>query len=152
MNLEMVLIFLREWSNESHNHVGFPVSRPRHLVRKLLVGICALCVLFLWDHTKCGMALINGTNVLSHTWVRYPGFRAMGFSAQYWSWWFQDFPAIWILGSVPCQKNVWIKLFRGEIKFFQRRPRSVKYLLWQIAPMHESTNEWKNNGIYGTQW
>ena len=47
----MVLIFLREWSNESHNHVGLPVSRPRHLVRKLLVEICALCVLLVFYET-----------------------------------------------------------------------------------------------------
>ena len=39
---------------------------------------------------------------------------------------------------------VWNKLFLGEIKFSQRRTRPVKSLWWQIVPMQESTNEWKN--------
>ena len=61
------------------------------------------------------------------------GFRAMGFSVQYWPGWFQDFPAIWL--AVPFGANgahlgictlpeknllcVWNKLFLVEIKFSQ---------------------------------
>ena len=93
--------------------------------------------------------------VLSHTWVRYPGFQAMGLNVQYWPRWFQDYPAIWL--AVPFGANgshlgictspernplcVWNKLFLGEIKSSQRRTRPVKSLWCQIVPMKESTNE-----------
>ena len=68
------------------------------------------------------------------------GFRAMGFSVQYWPRWFQDFPAIWLavpfganrahlwICTVP-EKNlicVWNKLFLSEITFSQRRTRPMK--------------------------
>ena len=43
---------------------------------------------------------------------------------------------------------VWNKLFLREIKFSQRRTRPVKSLWWQIVPMQESTNEWKNLAIF----
>ena len=39
---------------------------------------------------------------------------------------------------------VWNKLSLGEIKFSQRRTHPVKSLWWQIIPMQELTNEWKN--------
>ena len=91
------------------------------------------------------------------------GFRAMWLSVQYWPRWFQDFRrSDWlyhseqmgpIWGSVPCQKKnlfcVWNKLFLGEIKFSQRRTHPVKSLWWQIVPMQESTNGWKNITIFG---
>ena len=86
------------------------------------------------------------------------GFRAMGLSVQYWPRWFQDFPAIWLaepLGAngahlgilYLARKNllcVWNKLLLCEIKFSQRRTRPVKSLWWQIVPLQESTNAWKN--------
>ena len=89
------------------------------------------------------------------------GFRAMGLSVQYWPRWFQDFPAIWL--AVPFGANganlgictlpeknycVWNKLFLGEIKFSQRGTHPGKSLWWQIVPMQESTNEWKNLTIF----
>ena len=89
------------------------------------------------------------------------GFRAMGLSFQYWPRWFQDFPAIWLavrfgangahLGicTLPEKNNcVWNKLFLCEIKFSQRGTRPGKSLWWQIVPMQESTNEWKNLTIF----
>ena len=89
------------------------------------------------------------------------GFGAMGLSVQYWPRWYQDFRrSDWlchseqmgpIWGYVPCQKKkncVWNKLFLGEIKFSQSRTRPVKSLWWQIVPMQESTNEWKNLTIF----
>ena len=106
---------------------------------------------------------------MGHICICYPtlgcdiqGFRAMGLSVQYWPRWFQDFRwSDWlyhseqmgpIWGSVPSQKKnifcVWNKLFPGEIKFSQRRTRPVKSLWWQIVPMQESTNEWKNLTIF----
>ena len=90
----------------------------------------------------------------------------MGLIVQYWPRWFQDFPAIWL--AVPFRANgahlgictlpeknllcVWNKLFLGEIKISQRRTRPVKSWGWQVVPMQESTNEWKNltNVLNGT--
>ena len=108
--------------------------------------------------------------MLSHTWVWYPGLS--GLSVQYWPRWFQDFPAIWLAVSLAangvhlgiytlpekCLFYVWNNLFRGEIKFSQRRTSPMKSLWWQIVPMQESTNEWKNltisniMGLAETQW
>ena len=71
------------------------------------------------------------------------------------------FPAIWL--AVPLGANgahlgictlpdyiflVRNKLFRGEMKFSQRRTRPVKSLWWQIVHMQESTNEWKNVAFF----
>ena len=92
------------------------------------------------------------------------GFQAMWLSVQYWPRWFQDFrQSDWlyhseqmgpIWGSVLCHTKktsfcVWNKLFLGEITFSHRRTHPVKSLWWQIVPMQESTNEWKNLTIFG---
>ena len=99
---------------------------------------------------------------LSHTWVRYPGFWGHGVKCPILTTVVPGFPAIWL--AVPFGANgahlgictlpeknifcVWNKLFLGEIKFSQSRTRPVKSLWWQIVPMQESTNEWKNLTIF----
>ena len=99
---------------------------------------------------------------LSHTWVRYPGFWGHGVKCPILTTVVPGFPAIWL--AVPFGANgahlgictlpeknifcVWNKLFLGEIKFSQGRTRPVKSLWWQIVPMQESTNEWKNLTIF----
>ena len=100
--------------------------------------------------------------MLSHTWVRYPGFSGHVVKCPILTSWFQDFrQSDWlyhseqmgpIWGSVPCHKNiffVWNKLFLGEITFSHRRTHPVKSLWWQIVPVQESANEWKNLTIFG---
>ena len=89
------------------------------------------------------------------------GLRAMGLSVQTdhgcfrifqrsdWLYHSEQMEPVW--GSVPCQKNLLCvrnKLFLGEIKFSQRRTHPVKSSRWQIVPMQESTNEWKNLTIF----
>ena len=99
---------------------------------------------------------------LSHTWVRYPGFWGHGVKCPILTTVVPGFPAIWL--AVPLGANgahlgictlpeknifcVWNKLFLGEIKFSQSRSRPGKSLWWQIVPMQESTNEWKNLTIF----
>ena len=99
---------------------------------------------------------------LSHTWVRYPGFWGHGVKCPILTTVVPGFPAIWL--AVPFGANgahlgictlpeknlfcVWNKLFLGEIKFSQSRTRPVKSLWWQIVPMQESTNGWKNLTIF----
>ena len=101
-------------------------------------------------------------NILSHTWVRYPGFSGHGIKCPILTTVVPGFPAIWLavpfgangvhLGicTLPEKKtfSVWNKLFLCEIKFSQKRTRPVKSLWWQIVPMQESTNEWKNLTIF----
>ena len=105
---------------------------------------------------------IQLTFILSHTWVRYPGFWGHGVKCPILTTVVPGFPAIWL--AVPFGANgahlgictlpeknifcVWNKLFLGEIKFSQSRTRPVKSLWWQIVPMQESTNEWKNLTIF----
>ena len=100
---------------------------------------------------------------LSHTWVRYPGFSGHVVNYPILTTVVPGFPAIWL--AVPFGENgahlgictlseknifcVWNKLFLGEIQFSQRRTHAVKSLWWQIVPMQESTNEWKNLTIFG---
>ena len=106
---------------------------------------------------------------LCDTFVYYPtlgcdiqGFQAMGLSVQNWPQWFQNFPAIWM--AVPFGANaahlgictlpeknllcVWNELFLDEIKFCQSRTRPVKSLWWQVVPMQESRNAWKNLAFF----
>ena len=109
------------------------------------------------------MNIKNTFYVLSHTWVRYPGFSGHVVKCPILTTVVPGYPAIWL--AVPFGANgahlgictlsekiffcVWNKLFLGEIKFSQRRTHPVKSLWWQIVPMQESTNEWKNLTIFG---
>ena len=78
-----------------------------------------------WFETLSGPLWCHCNDLLSHTWVRYPGFGAMGLSVQYWPRWFQDFRrSDWlchseqmgpIRGCVPCQKKIF---FVCEISCF----------------------------------
>ena len=101
--------------------------------------------------------------MLSHTWVRYPGFSGHGIKCPILTTVVPGFPAIWLavpIGAngahlgiciLPEKKNlfcVWNKLFLDEIFFSQRKTRPVKSLWCQIVPMQESTNEWKNLTIF----
>ena len=100
--------------------------------------------------------------MLSHTWVRYPGFSSHGVKCPILTTVVPGFYGDLIgctirskwgpFGDLSlARKNllfVWNKLFLGEIKFSQRRTRPVKSLWWQIVPMQESTNEWKNLTIF----
>ena len=108
------------------------------------------CYDVFWNHT--------GFCLLSHTWVRYPGFSGHVVKCPILTTVVPGFPAIWL--AVPFGANgahlgictlsekifffVWNNLFLGVIKFSQRRTHPVKSLWWQIVPMQESTNEWKN--------
>ena len=101
-------------------------------------------------------------NISSHTWVRHPGVSGHGIKCPILTTVVPGFPAIWL--AVPFGANgahlgictlpeilcvcVWNKLFLGEIKFSQRRTRPVKSFWWQIVPMQESTNQWKNLTIF----
>ena len=99
---------------------------------------------------------------LSHTWVRYPGFSGHGVECPILTTVVPGFSGDLIGCTIRskwgpfrdlylARKNllcVWNKLFLGEIKFSQRRTRPVKSLWWQIVPMQESTNEWKNLAFF----
>ena len=109
-------------------------------------GLTMFCKLWLWH------------SVLSHTWVRYPGFSGHGVKCPILTTVVPGFSDDLIGCTIRskwgsfgdlylARKNrlcVWNKLFLAEIKFSQRRTRPVKSLWWQIVHMQESTNEWKN--------
>ena len=116
--------------------------------------------------------MFNDSNILSHTWVRYPGFSGHGVKCPILTTVVPGFSSDLIGCTIRskwgpfvdlylARKNllfVWNKLFLVDIKFSQRRIRPVKSLWWQIVPMQESTNEWKNltffqnMGLAETQW
>ena len=118
---------------------------------------------WVWFNCICLLEL-NGTvknmssNTLSHTWVRYPGFSGHGVKCPILTTVVPGFSGDLIgctirsklgpFGDLYLARKkllcVWNKLFLGEIKFSQRRTRPVKSLWWQIVPMQESTNKWKN--------
>ena len=95
---------------------------------------------------------------LSHTWVRYPGFSGHGVKCPILITVVPGFSGDLIgcairskwgpFGDLYLARKhllcVWNKLFLGEIKVSQGRTRPVKSLWWQIVPMQESANEWKN--------
>ena len=109
---------------------------------------------------------------LSHTWVRYPGFAGHGVKCPILTTMVPGFSGNLIGCTIRskwgpfgdlylARKNllcVWNKLFLGELNFSQSRTRPVKFLWWQIVPMQQSTNEWKNliffliMGLAGTRW
>ena len=95
---------------------------------------------------------------LSHTWVWYPWFSGHGVKCPILT---TVVPGISgdLIGCTICSKwgpfgDLYLarknllcvrnKLFLGDIKFSQRRTHPVKCFWWQIVPMQESTNEWKN--------
>ena len=153
---KLIQLSSRDW--KAHN--GHPIS-PQPQEGEIWDNFFKRAKAVLWSQSAF-FVLYVVLYYLSHTWVRYPGFRAMGLSVQYWPRWFQDFPAIWL--AVPLGANgahlgictlpeknllcVWNKLFLGEIKLSQRRTRPVKSLWWQNVPMQESTNEWENLTIF----
>ena len=141
--------------------------------------ICLFCVIdFTSNVSELGKELgRQGTvrvlyYVLSHTWVRYPGFSGHGVKCPMLTTVVPGFSGDLIGCTIRskwgsfgdlyrAKKNrlcVWNKLFLVEIDFSQRRTRPVKSLWWQIVHMQESTNEWKNlkifeiMGLAGTQW
>ena len=100
--------------------------------------------------------------VLSHTWVRYPGFSGHGVKCPILTTVVPGFSGDLIGCTIRskwgsfgdlylarknllCVRN---KLFLVEIKFSQRRTRPVKSLWWQSVHMQESTNEWKNQKFF----
>ena len=128
------------------------------------------CLIYLWRRYRVEifiLGIVPGVlaiqyKILSHTWVRNPGFSGHVVKCLILTTVVPGFPAIWL--AVPFGANgahlgictlsekilfcVWNK-FLGEIKFSQRRTHPVKSLWWQIVPMQESTNEWKNLSIFG---
>ena len=101
-------------------------------------------------------------DMLSHTWVRYPGFSGHGVKCPILTTVVPGFSGDLIGCTIRSKWGsfgdlyharkkllcVWNKLFLAEIKFFQRRTRPVKSLWWQIVHIQESTNEWKNLTIF----
>ena len=106
--------------------------------------------------------LNGGLSILSHTWVRYPGFSGHGVKCPILTTVVQGFSGDLIgctirskwgpFGDLCLARKiffcVWNKLFLGEIKFSLRRTSPVESLWWQIVPVQESTNEWKNITIF----
>ena len=150
---------------DNQNYVLYQnIAFPEFVMHSAYNSMCAKLIkhLILW----------NMTCILSHTWVRYPGFSGHGVKCPILTTVVSGFSVDLIDctirskwgsfgGSVPCQEksSLCVKsVVSGWKKYFPKRTRLVKPLWGQIVHMQQPTNDWKNLTIFeimgfaGTQW